>query len=141
MIDGRGSAGQSSAERTPAIASRLVFGSDAAFILNFVKADKTGDFELVIAKLKEALQTSGRPERKQQATGWRVFRASEGGPAASVIYLFVIAPPLKGADYSVANLITEAFPAEARALLLTLTDSLAQGQTSINLTLMATLRK
>ena len=36
-------------------------------VLNFIKPDKTADFEAVIGKVKEALQKSDKPERKQQA--------------------------------------------------------------------------
>jgi hypothetical protein len=118
-----------------------VFGSDAALVLNFIKADKTADFEAVIEKLKEALQKSDRPERKQQAVGWRVFKASEPGPAGTAIYMFVIDPPLKGANYSVAALLAEAFPAEAQALQQDFADALAQGQALINLTLISVIRK
>jgi len=118
-----------------------VFGSDVALVLNFIKADRTADFEAVIAKLKEALQKSDRPERKQQAVGWRVLKAAEPGPAGAAIYLFVIDPPLKGANYSVAALLAEGFPAEARALEQAFASDLAQGQTFINLRLMSVLRK
>ena len=118
-----------------------VFGSDVAWVLNFIKADKTSEFEVVIAKLKEALQKSERPERKQQAVGWRVFKAAEPGPAGSAIYLFLIDPPLKGANYSVATLLKEGFPAESESLQQDFADALAQGQTFINLNLVAVLRK
>ena len=51
-------------------------------VLNFIKADKTGDFEAVIAKLKEALQKSDKPERKQQAASWKVFKSAD--PARTI---------------------------------------------------------
>ena len=57
--------------RRPRACSR----SDAGMVLNFIKADKTADFEAVMAKLKEALQKSEKPERKQQAASWKVFKS------------------------------------------------------------------
>ena len=49
------------------------FASDGGMVLNFIKPDKTADFEAVIGKLKEALQKSAKPDRKQQAASWKVF--------------------------------------------------------------------
>ena len=49
-------------------------------VLNFIKPDKTADFEAVIAKLKEALAKSEKPERKQQAAGWKVFKSPDPAP-------------------------------------------------------------
>ena len=47
----------------------------APLLLNFIKPDKTADFEMVMGKVKEALAKSEKPERKQQAAGWKVFKA------------------------------------------------------------------
>ena len=113
-----------------------VFAADTGLVLNFIKSDKTADFEAVMAKLREALQTSDKPQRKQQAAGWRIFKATEPGPAASVVYVFFIEPSVKGADYSVSTILAEAFPAEAQALFRTYTDTYAQGQNVVNLTLL-----
>jgi hypothetical protein len=96
--------------------SPYVFGGDAGIILNFVKADKTADFEMIIARLKEALQKSEKPERKEQAASWRIFKAEEGGPAGSVLYVMLIEPSVKEADYSVSTLLAEAYPQEAQKL-------------------------
>jgi len=51
--------------------SPFLFPGDAGVILNFVKADKTADFEMVLGKVKEALAKSDKPERKAQAAGTR----------------------------------------------------------------------
>ena len=114
-------------------ASQRQFSSDAGFILNFVKADKTGDFEAVIAKLKEALQKSDKPERKQQAAGWKIFKGVEPGPNGSVLYVFIMDPAVKGADYTVTNILNEAFPQEVQELYKQYTGSFASGQNIVNL--------
>ena len=69
------SAGAAFAQAAPAAQavpakSPYVFASDGAAILNFVKADKVADFEMVMEKVREALAKSEKPERKQQAAGW-----------------------------------------------------------------------
>ena len=48
---------------------------DVALITMLIKPDKTADFELVLNKLKEALAKSEKPERKQQAAGWKIFKS------------------------------------------------------------------
>src|SRR5262249_31579866 len=77
---------QQPAAAPAAQANPFIFPGDAGVVLNFVKADKAGDFEMILGKVKEALAKSDKPERKQQATGWKVFKASEPGPNGAVIY-------------------------------------------------------
>ena len=88
----------------------LVFGSDAGIIINTIKADKTADFEEVVGKIKEALSKSEDAVRKQQAAGWKVFKVLEPGPNGNVLYVFVMDPVVKDADYGMAKILTEAFP-------------------------------
>jgi hypothetical protein len=118
------------AQATPAAApaqaaapNPFVFPGDGGVILNFVKADKTADFEMVLGKVKEALAKSEKPERKQQATGWKVFKASEAGPNGAVIYVFVMEPVIKGGDYSVGQILVEGFGAEGQTLYKTYSES------------------
>ena len=129
------------AQATPA-KSMYVFASDAAAILNFVKADKTADFEMILGKVKEALAKSDKPERKQQAQGWKVFKAAEPGPGGSVIYVSLMDPAVKGAEYSVGAILAEASPTEAGALFKTYSECFGQpAQNILNLTLASDLSK
>ena len=105
--------------------SPFVFPGDGGVILNFIKADKTADFEMVIGKLKEALAKSEKPERKEQAAGWKLFKATEPGPGGAAIYVFIMDPVAKGAEYSVGNILVEAFGAEGQTLYKTYSDSYA----------------
>ena len=111
-----------------------VFNSGAALIQNTIKADKTADFEMVMGKVKESLMKSEDPARKQQAQGWRVYKASEPGPNNSVLYFFVIDPAVKDADYTIGKILSEGFPAEVQTLYKTFADSYAGGQAPFNLT-------
>jgi len=101
----------------------FVFPGDGGVILNFIKPDKTADFEMVMGKLKEALAKSSKPERKAQATGWKVYKAAEAGPSGAVIYVFVFDPAQKGGDYSVGNILVQELGAEGQTLYKTYSDS------------------
>jgi len=103
----------------------FVFPGDGGIILNYVKADKTADFEMVIGKLKEALAKSEKPERKAQAAGWKVFKALQPGPSGAVIYVFIMDPVAKGSEYSVGNILVEVFGAEGQTLYKTYSESYA----------------
>lgn len=117
-------------------ASPFMFPGDGALVLNYIKADKTADFEMVVGKIKEALAKSDKPERKSQASGWKIFKAAEPGPGGSVLYVWVVDPVTKGTEYSISAILTEGFPTEAAALYKTLADSYS-GQAIINLTTIA----
>ena len=123
------------------VSNARLFPNDGGMVLNFIKPDKTADFEMVIAKLKEGLAKSDKPERKQQAAGWKVFKSPD--PAGmNVLYVFVIDPSLKGADYQISNIIAESFPpAEANDILKKYAEAYAQGMNIVNLNLIQDLGK
>ena len=79
------------AAQAQAVSNARIFPNDAGMVLNFIKPDKTADFEMIMGKLKEALSKSEKPERKQQAAGWKVFKSAD--PAgANTLYVYVIDP-------------------------------------------------
>jgi hypothetical protein len=129
------------AAQAQTVSNARVFPNDAGMVLNFIKPDKTADFEMIMGKLKEALSKSEKPERKQQAAGWKVFKSAD--PAgANTLYVYVIDPSVKGADYQVSNIIAEAFPAaEANELLKKYADCYAQGMNILNLNILQELGK
>jgi len=121
----------------PAAPPQRVFASDAGMILNTIKPDKTGDFELVVERVKAALLQSADGTRKQQSTGWRVYKALEPGANNSVLYVFWLNPVVKGADYTVSKILYEAFPDEAQELYRKFSGAYSGGQTLVNLQLLA----
>ena len=122
--------------------TKRVFASDAGMVLNFIKPDKTADFEAVMVKLKEALMKSDKPERKQQAASWKVFKSPDAAGGGNVLYVFIIDPSVKDADYTVSNVLAEAYPpAELNTIYKQYADSYAQGQNIINLNLIVALGK
>jgi hypothetical protein len=126
-----------------AAAQPRVFASTTGIVLNFIKADKTADFEAVVEKLKDALQKSPNAQRREQAASWRVFKSPDPGPAGTVVYFYLIDPAVKGADYSVSTILGEAFSGdELAALIKQYTEAYSTtGQNFVNLTLLSELGK
>jgi hypothetical protein len=88
---------------------------------------------MVLNKTKEALTKSEKPERKQQAASWRVYKSDTAGANGNVTYVMIIDPALKDADYNIVNILNEVFPAEIQALFKAYTESFASGLIPINL--------
>jgi len=111
------------------------FTMGTGMMLNYVDSSKTQDFEAVMRKLAEGLQNSESAERNRQAEGWKVYRAQEPGPNNSVLYVWFIDPAVSGADYSVSQILNEAFPDEVQGLYETFNGSFDGGQSMVNLDL------
>jgi hypothetical protein len=88
---------------------------DVALITVLIKSDKTADFEMVLNKDKEAMAKSEKPERKQQAAGWLVFKSAEP-IQGNIAYVMRIDPIVKGAEYDLMRIIAEVFPTEAQEI-------------------------
>lgn len=88
--------------------SKTTYTGDLVIAAYAVNADKVGDYEKVIATLKDSLSKSQRPEAKQQLAGWKVIKNATPQPDGSVVYVHVINPVVKDADYSITNLVYEA---------------------------------
>lgn len=111
-----------------------VFASEQGLIFNAIRPDKVMDFETVLAKLRTALADSKDPVRNQQGWGWKIYKAAEPGPNGSVLYVFVMDPAVKGADYGIAKILSEAYPNEVMDLYRMYTGAFATaGQSLINL--------
>ena len=95
---------------------KFTLEGEAALWTVAIKPDKTADFERVLAKLREALLKSDKPERRQQAQGWTVLRLMTPLPDGNVAYVHDVRPVVPGADYSVMRILYDAFPDERQAL-------------------------
>ena len=71
------------APAAPAAPAQRNFNGDGGLVLLYVKPDQTAAFETAMGRVKEALSKSEKPERKQQAAGWKLFKAGSG-PAGQV---------------------------------------------------------
>jgi hypothetical protein len=95
--------------------SGLVLNGDAALWTVAIKPDKTADFEKVLARVRDALQQSTKPERKQQAAGWRVLKVDKPLPDGTIAYIHIITP-VANADYTLLKMIYEEFPSESQQM-------------------------
>lgn len=94
----------------------LTLTGDVALWTVAIKPDKTADFEKVLARVRDALQKSEKPERKQQAAGWRVMKMDKPMPDGNIAYVHIITPVVPGADYTLLKAIYDEFPAESQEL-------------------------
>jgi hypothetical protein len=94
----------------------LTFDGDTALWTMAIKPDKTADFEKVMTRLREALQKSSDPQRKQQAAGWSVMKISKPLADGNVAYVHIIHPVVSGADYTIMKALYDAFPEERQSL-------------------------
>ena len=76
---------------------------DMAVMAYAINPDKTADYEKVLGQLKDALSKSEAPEAKQQLAGWKVIKNAMPNPDGSIVYIHVISPVVKEADYSIMN--------------------------------------
>ena len=97
-------------------APKMTFEGDTALWTVSIKPDKTADFEKIIAKLHEGLKKSDKPEKQQQANGWKVMKLAKPLPDGMVAYVHIINPVVPGADYTVMQNLYDMFPDERQAL-------------------------
>jgi hypothetical protein len=94
----------------------LAFASEAGMILNPISPSQTAVFEQVMQRVRDALEKSADPVRRQQAAGWKVYKGVEAYQGAT-LYISVMDPAVKGADYNVFDLLKESMgDADARLL-------------------------
>jgi hypothetical protein len=98
--------------------TKTTFTGDIVVMAFAINPDKTADYEKVIAQLKGALSKSEAPEAKEQLAGWKIIKNAMPNPDGSIVYIHIISPVVKGADYSVMNNIYAAVknPEEQKAV-------------------------
>lgn len=87
---------------------RLTFTGDAGILLFTIKGDQTATFEELVTKVREALANSEDPVRKQQLQGWKIYKASEPAAEGNALYVLLVDPVVKGAEYDPVMLVVEA---------------------------------
>lgn len=75
------------------------------------------DFEAAMAKVKEVLAKSDKPERKQQAAHWKVTKA-EAQQGGNLMYMFALDQVVKDVTYSPFLILAEGGipPADVKAM-------------------------
>ena len=119
-------------EPDPPIAVRN-FAGPAAMIINYVQSGSADDFEALTRRMVEALAESEDAEHQALAAGWTMYRVSEPGPNNNAVYVWLFDPVVQDANYAVAQLLNELFPAEVQQLYETYMQSFGVGQTPLEL--------
>lgn len=98
--------------------NKTTFTGDIVVMAFSINPDKTADYEKVIAQLKDSLTKAEAPAAKQQLAGWKIIKNAMPNPDGSIVYIHIISPVVKDADYSVMNNIYAAVkdPAEQKAV-------------------------
>ena len=98
-----------------AAAPKVSFTSDAGILLVQIKPDQTAVFEEMVAKLKAGLAKTEDATLKQQAAGFKVFKAAEPF-GANALYVVMVEPTVPGAEYELFAMLQKVMtPDELRA--------------------------
>jgi len=100
----------------PGHSTAFTIDGEAALWTVAIKSDKTQDFEMVMARLREALLKSSKTERQQQAAGWKLLKMEKPMPDGNIAYVHVISPVVHGADYTILQILYDEFPNDRQAL-------------------------
>jgi hypothetical protein len=98
----------------PTAGSDYRFGAGTGMLVFHVRPDRIGDFEQVMSRIATGLRATSSQTRQDQAAGWRFFRARDASDA--VIYVVIVDPVVRDADYDPVKMLTEFVPAEAAVL-------------------------
>jgi hypothetical protein len=118
----------------PPVPQIRTFAAPTGMIFNAVRPERVVDFETVIGYLQDALEKSTDPAVHEQAKGWRVLKATEPGPNGTVLYVFLIDPAIKGADYGLGKILSDAYPDRIEQIWKLYQGALAGGGSLLNLT-------
>jgi hypothetical protein len=127
------------AQSTDSATKKLTFDGDVALWTVAIKPDKTQAFEQIMAKVSAALAAAEDPARQRQAAGWKVMKIEKPLPDGNIAYVHVISPVIHDADYTVMQILYDAFPDERQALYESYRDafaanlSLAAGPVAVDL--------
>lgn len=95
-------------------AEASTFSGPAGLLLVQIKPDKTADYEAMVAKLKDSLAKSEKPERKAMAKAWKVYKAAEPAPGGNTLYVHVVEASAPGDYTNPLRIISEVFPTEVQ---------------------------
>ena len=109
------------------------FGAPVGLVVSYVRPAGTADYESIMRRLQQALVEGEDEERRAQAEGWTVYKAQEAGPNNQAVYIWLLDPAVAGGDYSVPQILAEAFPDEAQQLYEAYKESFGAGQIWLNL--------
>lgn len=114
--------------------ARLRLPPDATgVVLVTIKADKVADYDAVLAAMHEALLKTTDAALREQARGWRVYKAREADAKAAAIYVHVITAPVQDADYRPSAVLSQLVESLSTDLLVKYRDAFAGAPTMLSL--------
>ena len=116
---------------------RLTFNGDAGVLLFQVKPDQTAAFEELVGKVRAGLAKSEDPIRKQQAGSMKIYKSNEP-MSGNALYVMIIDPTVKAAEYDLFALLAESLgkeygTPENQAMVKKYVDAFAAGPNRLNL--------
>lgn len=108
---------QDAAAQQPAAPTppKVSFASPAGILLVQIKPDQTAVFEEMIAKLQAGLAKTEDAALKQQAAGFKVYKAAEPF-GANALYVVFVEPVTPGGEYDMFAMLQKVMsPEELRA--------------------------
>ena len=100
-----GHAQDAAAAAQPAKPAAQTYSADSVIVMYAINPGKEADYEKVIATLRAALAKSTAPDAKQQLASWRVVKSEKPLTPDGTTYIHIISPVVKGADYSISNIV------------------------------------
>jgi hypothetical protein len=97
-------AAQPAAQQAAPAPQKFTMEGDVALWSVAIRPDKTADYEQVMTRVKDVLQKSEDPMKKQQASGWKVVKSPTPMKDGNIIYTHIITP-VPGADYAVLQVL------------------------------------
>jgi hypothetical protein len=97
----------------PGVPVDYVFPTGAGMLIFHVDPLKVGDFDAVMARLKDALSKADTATRKLQATNWAMYKSAEK-PGETVVYLCLFDPAIAKANYDPLLLLAEVLPQDVQ---------------------------
>jgi hypothetical protein len=119
---------------TAAPTQTRTFSTPGGLIFTPVRPERVADFEKVMAYFQAALAKSTDATVREQAAGWRIYKATETAQGGVVLYVYVLDPAMMGPDYGIGKILADAYPNEAEQLWKLYRSSVAGGGTLLNLT-------
>ncbi|MEZ5290508.1 MAG: hypothetical protein R2745_05460 [Vicinamibacterales bacterium] len=119
--------------------ARLTFPAGATgLVLVLVKADRTADYEAVLAAVQQSLAAASDDARKM-AAGWRVFKAREADAKGNAVYVHWLPSPVEDADYRPSQVLDRLSASLPEELLVKYRDAIAGAPTRLSLDAVADL--
>lgn len=129
---------QQPAAQPAATPAEATFSGTVGVLLVQIKAGQEAAYENLISRLKESLMKNEKPERKQMAAGWKVYKSADG-MSGNTLYVHIVDPVAPGQNYlETYKLINETFPQEVQDLYAKTKDAFVpNGLGRLNLTLVS----